>query len=148
LIKFIPGFRRYEPDTKYILQIFNDLDIEPARLEHGFCTSSWWAKHFTKVSWYSFQGFKRYEPDTKYMVQIFKHPWWPGQVGTLVRCTSSSWAEHLTKVSWNSLKGFKRYEPDTKYMVQIFKHHWWHWPWTDNVGTWVLHIVLMGRTFD
>jgi hypothetical protein len=76
-----------------------DRDLELARLEHGFCTSSWWAEHFTKVSRYSFQG-------------------------------------------------FIRYEPDTKYMVQIFKHHWWPWPWAGQDGTWVLHVVLMGKTFD
>jgi hypothetical protein len=27
-----------------------DLDLEPAKLKHGFCTSSSWAEHFTKVS--------------------------------------------------------------------------------------------------
>jgi hypothetical protein len=42
-----------------------DLDLEPARLEHGFCTSSWLGEHLTKVSWNSLQGLKSCGPDTK-----------------------------------------------------------------------------------
>jgi hypothetical protein len=42
-----------------------DLDLGPARLEHGFCMSTWWGEHLTKVSWNSFKGLQSYGPDTK-----------------------------------------------------------------------------------
>jgi hypothetical protein len=35
---------KYEPS-----KTTSDLDLELARLEHGFCTSSWWNEHLTKV---------------------------------------------------------------------------------------------------
>jgi hypothetical protein len=43
----------YEPDKKKRFKSLNttgDLDLEPARLEHRFCTSFLWGEHFTKVS--------------------------------------------------------------------------------------------------
>jgi hypothetical protein len=30
--------------------ITGDLDLEPVRMEHGFCTSSLWTEHLTKGS--------------------------------------------------------------------------------------------------
>jgi hypothetical protein len=118
-----------------LLNTTGDLDLDPAMLEHVFCTSSW--PKFQEI------------PSRVYKLYMVKTPLVSlDLVQAKLKhrlCALSGWGEHFTKDSWNSFQGFRSYRADAKYMVQTFKGHWWPRPWADKVGIWVVHIVLMGE---
>jgi hypothetical protein len=90
------------------LNTTGDLDLKLARLGYGFCTSSWWGKQMTKVSWNSFQGFRKYGADTKYMVQTLKT--------TTITEKKTFWGEYWKRAHW--------VQSGAKFLAILLKKKW------------------------